>query len=201
MGKKPFVRKDRFYFKAKEEGYPARSAYKIMELDDRFKIFKPRTSVIDLGCAPGGWLKVAEERLGDKSILVGIDLLALHYEPGPRTNFIQGDFTDIKQREEILKLVPHGAHWVISDLSPNISGISFRDHYQSFELCRMALDFAHNVLKNGGGFLCKTFPGQETDDLRKEMRKYFEKIVTVIPEATRKSSTEIYIVGLNKKSA
>lgn len=200
MPKKPFERKDRFYFKAKTEGYPARSAYKIMELDDRFKIFKPRSTVIDLGCAPGGWLKVGQERLGDKGTLVGIDLLPVKFSLAPYTHFLQGDFTVAENREWIKSKLPGGrAHWIISDMSPNISGVKFRDGFQSYELVRLALHFTSEHLRTGGGFLCKIFPSSELEDLRKEIKSHFEKLVTVIPEATRASSTEVYLVALGKK--
>lgn len=216
MPKHKFERKDRFYLKAKKEGYPARSAYKIMEFDDQFKIFKPGNVVIDLGCAPGGWLKVGEERMKDRGVLIGIDLLPLKFTPKKETIFIQGDFTDPKN-QKILQHVPSPpggegrprvagrgeggtpfADWVISDLSPNISGIAFRDQAASVELCMIALRFALNVLKPGGGFLCKVFPGAEITELRQEIKKHFKTLKTIIPDATRKSSTEVYLVGLNR---
>ena len=194
MGKKPFVRKDRFYFKAKKEGYPARSAYKIMELDDRFRIFKPGRKIIDLGCSPGGWLKVAEERLSNQGKLIGIDLLPLQFTPGKNTFFIQGDFTDPDNQKNLTHLLGGPADWVLSDMSPNISGIKFRDEFNSYELSRLAMLFAVRALKPSGGFVFKNFPGPELEDLRRELSTHFKKLKTVIPEATRQSSTEIYIV-------
>lgn len=198
MGKRPFQRKDRFYFKAKKEGYPARSAYKLMELDERFGIFKKGRSVVDLGCAPGGWLKVAQERLGEKGILAGIDLLPIAFTTGPNTHFLQADFLAPESQAWLEEKIPHGADWILSDLSPNISGIKFRDEFQSYELCKMAFAFAQKNLKKGGGFLFKVFPGPELENLRKELKTHFEKIVTVIPEATRQSSSEIYVVCIGK---
>ena len=141
MGKKPFQRKDRFYFKAKEEGYPARSAYKIMELDDRFKIFKNKNVVVDLGCAPGGWLKVAQERLRDKGLVVGIDLLPLHFSPGPKTFFLQDDFTTSASQEWLAGKIPHGADWILSDMSPNASGQPSVDHLRIMTLVEAAFEF------------------------------------------------------------
>ncbi|MBF0105004.1 MAG: RlmE family RNA methyltransferase [Deltaproteobacteria bacterium] len=197
MAKKQFERKDRFYNKAKKEGYPARSAYKIMELDDRFKIFKSGATIIDLGCAPGGWLKVAEERLKGNGTLIGIDLLPLKYPKKEGTLFIQGDFTAIENQHKILERAHKGASWVISDLSPNISGVKFRDRFGSYELCLTSMLFAAKILKTGGNFLCKLFPGGEVEELRRETKKYFKKLVSVVPEATRQSSTEIYLVALS----
>jgi len=200
MPKKPFNRKDRFYQKAKKEGYPARSAYKIMELDDRFKIFKFGNSIIDLGCAPGGWMKVGQERLKGNGLLIGIDLLPLKISETSTTLFLQDDFTKPESQEWLQSKIKNGADWVLSDMSPNISGVKFRDRFQSYELCQMSLQFAVKVLKPGGNFLCKVFPGGEIEDLRKEMKTAFKKIVSVVPEATRQSSTEIYLVALNKKT-
>jgi len=200
MAKRPFQRKDRFYQKAKTEGYPARSAYKIMELDDRFKIFKQGTTVVDLGCAPGGWLKVAEERLGGNGTLVGIDLLPLQFSPRPKTKFLQDDFTKEESREWIKSQMKGAGDWILSDLSPNISGIKFRDTYESANLCQLALEFARDTLNPGGNFLCKAFPGQEVEEFRKEIKKFFKKIVTVVPEATRRSSSEIYLICLELKA-
>lgn len=196
---KPFVRKDRFYFKAKKEGYPARSAYKIIELDRRCQIFKPGRKIVDLGCAPGGWLKVAQEKLAGKGMLVGIDLLPLKFTLSPRTHFIQGDFTERANQKKIISLLGGPADWVLSDMSPNISGIKFRDTFQSTELVNLALNFALEILKPDGGFLFKIFPGPELEDLRKLLATHFKKVRTVIPEATRQSSTEVYTVCQDRK--
>lgn len=196
---KQFNRKDRFYVKAKKEGYPARSAYKIMELDDRFKIFKPGSVVVDLGCAPGGWLMVAEERLNGRGTLVGIDLLPLKFQPKPSTHFLQGDFTTEENQKWITDRIPKKADWIISDMSPNISGVKFRDQFDSVELCRKAMIFATQHLKANGSFLCKLFPGQEVEEFREELKQHFSKLKTVVPEATRQSSTEIYVVAQGLK--
>lgn len=201
MAHKQFNRKDRFYHKAKKEGYPARSAYKITELDDRYKIFKSGNVVVDLGCAPGGWLKVAEERLNGRGKLVGIDLLPLKYQHRPETAFLQGDFTLEENQSWITSHIPHKADWIISDMSPNISGVRFRDRFDSIELCRKAMNFAVQHLKPNGSFLCKLFPGKEVEEFRVELRQHFKKLNSVIPEATRQSSTEIYIVAQNLKTS
>lgn len=197
MSKRAFERKDRFYKLAKKQGYVARSAYKIMELDDRFGIFKMGNQVIDLGCAPGGWFQVAQERL-KKGVLIGIDLLPLQTAVMENTHFLQDDFTKTESRQWLKKKIGRGADWVISDMSPNISGIKFKDEFLSHELVNQALDFSLSALKPGGGFLCKIFPGMETKDFREKLKKNFEKVVTIVPEATRKSSSEIYMVGTSR---
>jgi 23S rRNA (uridine2552-2'-O)-methyltransferase len=195
MANHSFVRKDRFYQKAKKEGYPARSAYKIVELSKKYNIFKKGNTVIDLGAAPGGWFKVGLDAMMGNGKLVGIDLLPLNLATPQNAFFLQADFTEESTQNWIKEQCPHGAHWVISDLSPNITGIKFKDTCASYELATMALNFARSVLKPHGGFLCKVFPGGELDDLKKDIKTSFKQFKIVIPEATRKSSTELYIIG------
>lgn len=199
MAKKPFQRRDHFYRKAKKEGYPARSAYKIMELDRHFGIFKPGNTIVDLGAAPGGWFQVGQERLGGNGLLVGVDILPLSLALAKGCHFLKGDFTKQDTQAWIRSKVKSGADWVISDMAPNTSGVKFKDQFASFELCRQALVFAIGILKPGGGFLCKLFPGEEQEAFRKEMKLWFSKIKTVIPQATRSSSREVYVVGTGFK--
>ncbi|EKD50917.1 MAG: cell division protein FtsJ [uncultured bacterium] len=200
MSRKPYNRKDHFYLKAKKEGYVARSAYKIVELSDRFGIFKLGHTVIDLGSAPGGWLQVGSKQLGTKGRIIGIDLLPLHMQIGNNTIFKQADFTDPVSQSWIKAQCPHGVDWVISDMSPNLSGVKFADALASVSLCEQALEFALITLKNGGGFLCKVFPGAELGVLESNIKSRFKKFHHIIPEATRGSSREIYIVGLRLKA-
>ncbi|MBI4411005.1 MAG: RlmE family RNA methyltransferase [Deltaproteobacteria bacterium] len=208
-----YDRKDKFYQKAKKEGYPARSAYKLIEMDQRFGIFKPGSRIVDLGCAPGGWLKVAEENLVGAAPcgrpgqphgvaptnIIGIDLLPLQYTPAPSTIFIQGNFLDPANQQKIIETLNGKADWILSDMSPNISGIKFKDLQASMELCQSALEFAKEILRKGGGLIVKIFPGPEMGSFRKKLREAFERITTVEPEATRKTSTEIYLVCIGFK--
>ena len=190
-----YDRKDSFYNKAKKEGYPARSAYKLIELDKKFGILKSGYKIVDLGCAPGGWLKVAEEK---RVSAVGIDLLDLQYEPGSHVTFVKGDFLERKNQEKILELLQGPVDWVLSDMSPNITGIKFKDTAASIELCEAALSFGKETLKKGGGLIVKLFPGPELEPFKKQLKQFFTKVVPYIPEATRKTSTEIYLVAIGK---
>lgn len=205
-----YVRKDRFYEKAKREGYPSRAAYKLIEMDRRFGILKPHKKIVDLGCAPGGWLKVAEEKIasgnpprpplklrgGEGGLkIVGIDILPLQYQPSDIVAFLQGDFLVPENRQKIVDLLGGKADWVLSDLSPNITGIRFKDTQASTELCEAALEFAETNLAKGGGLVVKIFPGVELADFKKRLKGNFEHVATFIPEATRKTSTEIYLVA------
>ncbi|OGP09722.1 MAG: hypothetical protein A2048_04585 [Deltaproteobacteria bacterium GWA2_45_12] len=220
-----YDRKDHFYQKAKKEGYAARSAYKLLEMDERFKIFKPGIKIVDLGCAPGSWMQVAEEKLlvsnkGAASSapttsapphihtpahphtgtsthphIIGIDLLPLHYQPGDNVFFIQGNFLEEENRKKIKTTLGGAAHWVLSDMSPNLSGIAFKDQEASLELVEKAFQFSKEVLKKGGGLVVKIFPGPSMGPLKNEMKKYFKNRETYIPEATRNTSDEVYLVA------
>lgn len=212
----PFERKDSYYIKAKKDGYPARSAYKLLELDKKFGILKPKNKIIDLGCAPGGWLKVAEEKIiplssahrkkenqptdvDDRTAvtpsIIGIDLLPLQYQPQEHVCYFQGDFLERNNQQKILDVLQGRADWVISDMSPNITGIKFKDTAASVELCEAALTFSKEVLKTGGGLVVKIFPGPELEAFKKDLKQFFQKIVVFIPESTRKTSTEVYLVS------
>lgn len=188
-----YNRKDRFYQKAKEEGFVARSAYKLIELDRRFGILKPGSRIVDLGCAPGGWLQVAEKK---SAKIVGIDLLPLKYKPTPSVTFIQGDFLEPANQAKTREALAGEATWVLSDLSPNLSGIKFADIGQSLDLSCAVLEFSRTVLKKGGGLVIKIFPGEELGAFRKELALSFRKTDTFIPEATRSTSNEIYLVSI-----
>lgn len=213
-----YERKDRFYQKAKKEGYPSRAAYKLLEMAKRFGIFKPGSKIVDLGCAPGGWLMVAEEKLaagrarhnsprpplklrgGEEGLcIIGIDLLPLHYQPGPNVHFIQGDFTDPSKQKKMADLLGEKADWVLSDMSPNLSGIGFKDTSASSRLCNSAFEFACRILIKKGGLIIKIFPDVEIQTFKKKLNSYFKKVSTHIPEATRKGSSEIYLVSTGFK--
>ena len=199
MAKKAFVRKDRFYQMAKKEGYPARSAYKIIELDKKYHIFKKNAVIIDLGCAPGGWFMAGQDIMQANGKIIGVDLLPLTMAPLPNNAYLQADFTLPETKDWIIAQCPDLAHWVISDRSPNISGIKFADNLASFELCHQAFELAKQILKINGGFICKVFPGKELEEFRKELKSHFKKLVSFIPEATRQSSRECYLVCIERK--
>jgi len=192
-----YNRKDHFYQKAKDDGYASRSAYKLIELDKKFSILKPGSLIIDLGCSPGGWLKVASDHLkkNPQSLIVGIDLKPLTIPVPPACHFIQGDFTDEKIQKEMTEKINRPVDWVLSDMAPSITGIHFRDALQSTALCEAAFYFAQNHLKIGGGLIVKIFPGAEMQELMSGMKKSFQKVTSFIPDATRKTSKEVYLVG------
>lgn len=186
-----FNRKDRFYQQAKQSGYPARSAYKLKEINDKYHIFKPHSKVVDLGCSPGGWLKVILETVTSHGKIVGVDLLELPITLPQHVTFIHGDFRD--HLEEIQQILNGPADVIVSDMAPNLTGIRFKDLAQSQELADMSLDFALNTLKPGGSFLTKIFPGPDMGVYRKKIKDHFGQMAQLKVEATRKTSKEVYL--------
>lgn len=195
-----YDRKDHYYKKAKEEGKASRAIYKLEEIDRQFHLLKGGERVIDLGCAPGGWLQYLAKRVGSKGKAVGVDLLEVKASLPEFLTILRGDITDPKVQEECLRVLAGPADLVLSDMSPNLSGIRFRDHYESYQLAMTVLKVARKVLKPGGVMVVKIFPGDELKDYKRELEKSFAEIKTLIPQATRKGSTEIYLIARNFKS-
>ncbi|MFA4873806.1 MAG: RlmE family RNA methyltransferase [bacterium] len=197
-----YERKDHFYKRAKREGKASRAVYKLAELQKRFRLVRPGDVAIDLGCAPGGWMQELAGMVGPKGKVVGIDLLPIKISLPPNCHFIKGDVEEQSSIDEIQRLAGGRADALLSDMSPNLSGIAFADAYRSYELCMRALALCDLLLKAGGNFVVKIFPGEEFAGFISELKKRFDKVGTVIPEATRKTSSERYVVanGFRKKN-
>lgn len=185
--------KDAFYRRAKMEGYRSRAAYKLLELNRRFRIIKPGDRVVDLGAAPGGWLQVAAQLSGKEGGVVGVDVQPIEALKEKNVIVLQGDITSEECREKLKELLGSRADCVLSDLSPRLSGIRDRDLARSLELARMALQAARGLLRPGGNFLVKTFVGDELKAFSLELEEYFPSVERTRPEATRKGSSEIYL--------
>lgn len=183
--------KDSFYKKAKREGYRSRAAYKLLQLHERYGVFRDGDVVVDLGAAPGGWSQVATE-LAPRGRLVGIDLQPV--EPLAGAEFVRGDFTRPETFERLRALVGM-ATVVLSDMSPNISGNYGLDHARSVHLCEQALEFASAVLKEGGVFIVKVFEGEMIDEFVGSVRKRFSSVKLHHPPASRSSSSEVYVIA------
>lgn len=192
-----YNRKDNFYRKAKEEGYRSRAAYKLIEIDKKHRLFRPGMSVLDLGSFPGGWLQVALEKVGPKGKVLGIDLreIAPVSAHGCSASIIQGDILGEDTRGKIIVLAGGKVDIILSDLSPQLSGIKFRDCLKCAELVETALSLARIVLKNGGSLLAKIFPGVECEELVKIFKVSFEKFSRSSLDSSRKTSTELYLIG------
>jgi 23S rRNA (uridine2552-2'-O)-methyltransferase len=184
---------------AQKDGYRARAAYKLIEIDDKDRLIKPGMVVVDLGSTPGSWSQVAIQRLKGNGRVIALDLLPMVGIPG--VEFIQGDFREdeiLEQLEE--KLNGQQIDLVISDMAPNISGISSVDQPNAVYLTELAVDFSLKWLKPEGNFLVKVFVGSGFEEIVKIMRESFDKVVTRKPKASRDRSTEVYLLGLKRKA-
>lgn len=186
-------RRDYYYRKAKQLDYRSRASFKLIQLNDRFNLFKPGMTVVDLGAAPGGWLQVVAERVGPKGKVVGVDLQPI--EPLEGVHTIKGDIRKQEVRDELLALTGGKVDVVLSDMSPSISGNYSMDHARSIELCEMALSFALATLSRNGKLVFKMFEGDLSRELVSEVQKHFETVKRYSPEASRSSSSEIYVVA------
>jgi 23S rRNA (uridine2552-2'-O)-methyltransferase len=188
---------DFFVKQAKKEGYRSRAAYKLIEIAERDHLLAPGITIVDLGAAPGGWSQVAIERLGPNGRVIAVDFREML--PLPGVTFVQGDFTEasvLAQLEETLGKCP--VDLVISDMSPNISGIGMVDQARGMHLAELALDFSLTRLNSGGNFLVKVFQGSGFDEFLRIMRGSFNRVVTRKPGASRGRSSELYLLGLGK---
>lgn len=195
---------DEFVKRAQKDGYRARAAYKLIEIDDKDKLIKPGMTVVDLGSTPGSWSQVAVQRLkakGSSEIsgkIIALDILDMH--PIANVTFIQGDFREenvLKQLEAAINNKP--VDLVIADMAPNISGVKDVDQAGAAYLTELALDFCTHWLKPNGNFLVKVFIGAGFEEIVKAMRLQFDKVVTRKPKASRDRSSEVYLLGLGRK--
>ncbi|MFT4655421.1 MAG: 23S rRNA (uridine2552-2'-O)-methyltransferase [Kangiellaceae bacterium] len=185
---------DPYVKKAKADGYRSRASYKLIEINEKDKLFRPGNMVIDLGCAPGGWSQVVAPLVGDKGHVIASDILPMDSIIG--VSFFQGDFTDEAVYKEILgALNGTKADAVVSDMSPNLSGVATTDQYSSIYLVELALDMARNVLKPGGNFCAKVFQGVGYEEYIKDVRTSFDKVLVRKPAASRPRSREVYLVA------
>jgi len=183
---------DKIYQKAKSEGYRSRAAYKLVEIQRRFEVIRRTDNIVDLGAAPGSWLQV-ERSLTDGRVL-GIDLVPI--PPLDNVETIEGDLADAAVQEQVKSLLGV-VNIVVCDAAPKLSGHKSYDQARAIALGEDALHFACNTLKTGGNFVVKSFQGTDFSDLLNETRKHFYSVKTCMTKATRKGSTELYIVAKN----
>jgi len=185
---------DPYVKQAQLDGYRSRSAYKLIELNEKDRLIKPGMRIMDLGSAPGGWSQVAGKLVGKKGRVLATDILPM--DPVPNVDFIQGDFTDEAIVEQLLAWLDGGRFdLVISDIAPNLSGIDSADQAGSMYFLELALDTVRKTLKPGATFAAKMFQGSGSDDYVKELRKSFDKVLIRKPAASRAQSREVYIVA------
>jgi 23S rRNA (uridine2552-2'-O)-methyltransferase len=189
---------DEFVKRAQKEGYRARAAYKLIEIDDKDKLIKPGMTIVDLGSTPGSWSQVAVQRLKGNGKVIALDILDMTGIAG--VTFIQGDFREEAVLARLLEALNNKpVDLVIADMAPNISGISDVDQAGAMHLTELALEFSREWLKPNGNFLVKVFIGSGFDEMVKTMRGQFDKVVTRKPKASRDRSSEVYLLGLGRK--
>ena len=186
---------DPFVVEAKAKGYRSRAAFKLTEIDDRMHLIRRGSRIVDLGCAPGGWVQVALER--GASAVVGVDLLPV--EPLPPAVLLQMDFTDPACGPLLIERLGAAPDLVLCDIAPNTIGHKQTDHLRIIGLIEAAADFAVEVLKPGGAFVCKAFQGGETAAMLKLLKASFTDVKHVKPKASRSGSSELYLVATGFK--
>jgi len=190
------AKKEEFYtILARKEGYPARSVYKLKEIDKKYKIIREGDRVLDLGCAPGSWLLYISQKVGEKGRVIGIDIGDIKIAPKPNILFIKKSIFDLNNPDFKGKY-----RVVVSDLSPKTAGVKFLDAGRALALAKMAFEIAKSVLLPGGNFICKIFEGESSGELFKEISKYFEFTKRFRPKAVIKESKEFYIIGKGFKN-
>jgi 23S rRNA (uridine2552-2'-O)-methyltransferase len=182
---------DPYVAAAKAQGFRSRAAFKLIELDDRFHLVQRGARMVDLGAAPGSWSQVAVQRGAGR--VVGIDLLAIDPMPGAR--FVQGDFCDPAMPDRLAAMLGGLADLVLSDMAPNTTGHAATDHVRIVALAELALEFARNNLAPGGGFVAKMFQGGAEQTMLAEMKRAFASVRHAKPPASRKESSELYVVA------
>lgn len=188
---------DHYTARAKKEGFPARSVFKLEELQKRWNILAPGQKVLDLGCSPGSWLLYAANVVTAKGQVVGLDIKPVDIQKKANIRIVLGDIFEID--EALAKDIGTGFDVVLSDMAPNTSGIKTVDALRSSALCDAALALAGKVLLPGGAFVCKIFQGEGFDAFVADVKKEFTKYKIFKPESSRKASREIYVIGWDKK--
>ncbi|PIE75323.1 MAG: 50S rRNA methyltransferase [Deltaproteobacteria bacterium] len=189
---------DDYYTKlARKENYPARSVYKLKEIDKKFKIFKKGFFILDLGCSPGSWLKYASEKTGEKGFVAGVDLNTSKIINEKNIVVLKGDIFDSEIVENLCSMGLFDV--VMSDMAPKTTGCRHTDCARSCALAEASLDISFKTLKKGGIFITKIFQGGDFDSFAQTILSFFEKRKIFKPESCRKNSREIYIIGMGKK--
>jgi 23S rRNA (uridine2552-2'-O)-methyltransferase len=191
------ARKDYYRRLAKDKGYRSRSAYKLVQLNDSYHILRPSDKVIDIGCAPGGWLQIILKEIGPFGMVVGIDIQEI--KPITGAIILRADIEDHTITDKILRLLNSKADVALSDLSPNVSGIWDIDHAKQISLTRSAFDIVQKVLREDGYAIFKVFDGELLNELKLDLKNKFRKVIVSKPHASRQKSSEFYFVCLHFK--
>jgi len=189
-------KREYYYRRAKEEKLRSRAAYKLLQAVEKHRFIKPGDVVVDLGAAPGGWTQASLRIVGSNGFVLGVDLKSMEPIDQPNVRTTIGDVTDSQTTQNIKEFLPRSADVVISDVSPNVSGIWELDHARQIDLARRSLEVATSVLKPKGNFFVKVFQGDMLNDFVKEVKQHFGFVKLVKPKASRAKSAELYVVGM-----
>jgi len=187
------ARRDQYRKLAREQGYKSRAAYKLMENVRRYQLIKEGDVVLDFGAAPGGWLQVAAEAVGESGLVVGVDIEPVHVSE-PNVVTIQSDVNSPQLSLRLEKVMPRKADVLLSDLSPQVMGTWDLDHYRQVELTLTAARLARGFLREGGNAMFKVFDGERFTEMRAVLSKQFKKVQITKPKASRRASSELYLV-------
>jgi 23S rRNA (uridine2552-2'-O)-methyltransferase len=193
-------KKDYYYQKAKAENYRSRATYKLSQTAAKYQFIQRGDVVVDLGAAPGGWIQAARKIVGNRGFVLGVDLKPIAPFPQEYVRTIVGDVTEPETLQQILDFLPRKADVVISDASPNISGIWEVDHARQIDLAHQALQIALNILRPSGNFFVKVFEGDMLNAFTKTVEKHFEIVKVIKPKASRTKSSEMFLLALKLKS-
>jgi 23S rRNA (uridine2552-2'-O)-methyltransferase len=193
------AKKDYYRKLSKEEGFRSRSAYKLIQLDKSYHILKPGNTVVDVGCAPGGWLQVARAAVGQSGMVIGIDIETVTQLAG--VTIVQGDIQNTQTINLLIEALKGKANTLLSDVSPRVSGLWSIDHAKQISLSKSSLDTATQILIRGGNAVLKVFEGEFLKEFKKDAENYFADVHLTKPMASRQRSSELYMVCLGFKSA
>jgi len=188
------AKRDYYRRTAKKEGFRSRAAYKLLEINNSYHVIQKGMYVIDLGCAPGGWLQVANKAVGSSGKILGVDLRPV--DPLPNVVFIQGAVDDNSLAEKILNAMGRKVNVILSDVAPNVSGVWQLDHARQISLTQNAVSLADGVLVRNGSAVLKAFEGEMFNELRDDLKKKFSRVHLYKPRSSRKESSEMYLVCL-----
>jgi 23S rRNA (uridine2552-2'-O)-methyltransferase len=188
------AKRDYYRRTAKEQGFRSRAAYKLLEINNSYHIIMKGMFVVDLGCAPGGWLQVASKAVGQNGKVLGIDLRSV--DPLPNVVVIQGAIDDAFLAETILNTMGRKVNLLLSDVAPNVSGVWQLDHARQISLTQNAVSIAEQILVKNGSVVLKAFEGSMFNELRDELKKKFSRVHLYKPRSSRKASSEMYLVCL-----
>jgi len=192
-------KRDYYRRAARKEGFRSRAAYKLLEINNSYHIIQKGMLILDLGCAPGGWLQVASKIVGSNGRVLGIDLRPIN--PLPNVQFVQGDLSDSFLAEKILDILGRKVNVLLSDVAPKLSGIWQLDHARQISLTQNAISIAEKILAKNGSAVLKAFEGELLNELRDELKKKFSRVQLYKPRSSRKTSSEMYLVCLGYKGS